>query len=183
MNNLKKYRLESKLSQYKLAEMLKKDDGSPVGRTVISQLESGKRRLNLKTAQKLSAILHVDPYELMGEDNLKRPVDSESISKVVGSIIQSQRISFVEAFCSLANSYLGDHYTGTYSDNKDKFLMWACQDISNSIDGFSEKDMEGLYGVIRKFMLDNQIQHKQAMFDFQDELGLNSGDKNEGGNK
>ena len=118
----------------------------------------------------------------MGEDNLKRPIDSKSISKVVGSIIQSQRISFVEAFCSLADSYLGDHYTGTYFDNKDKFLMWACQDISNSIDGFSEKDMEGLYGVIRKFMLDNQIQHKQAMFDFQDELGLNSKDKNEGGN-
>lgn len=119
----------------------------------------------------------------MGEDNLKRPIGSESISKVVGSIIQSQRIPFIEAFCSLADSYLGDNYTGTYSDNKDKFLMWACQDISNSINGFSEKDMEGLYGVIRKFMLDNQIQHKQAMLDFKDELGLNSNDKNEGGNK
>lgn len=90
MNNLKRYREQKNLSQERLAELLLKDDGSSVGRTVISQLETGKRRLNLKTAEKLGAILNVDPYELIGEELLViEPKDSKDLNKMISSLSSS----------------------------------------------------------------------------------------------
>lgn len=64
-NNLKLYRERANISQERLAEL------SGTSRSYISSVEQGKSRLTLKIAQRLSPLLHVDPYELLGRDAIK----------------------------------------------------------------------------------------------------------------
>jgi len=56
--NLKKYRLQKKLSQEKLAEI------AGLHRTYISDVERGKRSISLDNIEKISNALDVEVYEL-----------------------------------------------------------------------------------------------------------------------
>lgn len=55
MNNLKKYREKRQISQTRLAELLGLSD-----RSYLSQCETGRSRLSLKMAQKISKVLRDD---------------------------------------------------------------------------------------------------------------------------
>ena len=59
---LKKFRLEKKLSQEKLAELVELD------RTYISSLERGKRNPSYLILKRLSLILEVTPNSFFQED-------------------------------------------------------------------------------------------------------------------
>lgn len=56
--NIKKYRLESKISQEKLAEL------TGLHRTYISDIERGLRSISLNNIEKLSIALNVEIYKL-----------------------------------------------------------------------------------------------------------------------
>lgn len=67
MNNLKKYRIESGLSQTKLARA-----ADLKWHTFISQCENGEKRLPFDLGKKFAKILNVNVYELMGDDILQK---------------------------------------------------------------------------------------------------------------
>lgn len=56
--NIKKYRLKSKISQEKLAEL------TGLHRTYISDIERGLRSVSLNNIEKLSIALNVEIYKL-----------------------------------------------------------------------------------------------------------------------
>lgn len=56
--NIRKYRLESKISQEKLAEL------TGLHRTYISDIERGLRSISLNNIEKLSIALNVEIYKL-----------------------------------------------------------------------------------------------------------------------
>lgn len=56
--NIKKYRLQSKLSQEKLGEL------TGLHRTYISDIERGLRSISLNNIEKLSKALNVEIYKL-----------------------------------------------------------------------------------------------------------------------
>ena len=56
--NVKKYRIESNLSQEKLAEL------TGLHRTYISDIERGLRSISLNNIEKLSKALNVETYKL-----------------------------------------------------------------------------------------------------------------------
>ena len=56
--NVKKYRIESKLSQEKLGEL------TGLHRTYISDIERGLRSISLNNIEKLSKALNVEIYKL-----------------------------------------------------------------------------------------------------------------------
>ena len=170
MNNLKRYREQNNLSQEKLAELLLKDDGSSVGRTVISQLETGKRRLNLKTAKKLGAILNVDPYELMGEDNLKRPISRKDVNKALSSVFQNLGASFTASFESLVRSFMFLLKTEEYLNKSDELFFSASLKIAENLDGFTENDFKDFYILVSQFIDGRGVKHRQALADFADDI-------------
>lgn len=65
MNNVKKYRNLLGISQLTLAERAR------CARSYISSIELGQQKLTLKMATKISTVLHVSPYELLGSDAVK----------------------------------------------------------------------------------------------------------------
>lgn len=170
MNNLKRYREQKGISQEKLAELLIKDNGLPVGRTVISQLETGKRRLNLKTAKKLSDILGVDPYELMGEDNLKRPISKRDVNKALSSVFQNIGVSFTDSFESLVRSFMFLLTTEEYADKSDELFFSASLKIAENLKGFTEEDFKDLYILVSQFIDGRGVKHRQALADFSEEI-------------
>lgn len=76
MNNLKKYREKRQISQTRLAELLGLSD-----RSYLSQCETGRSRLSLKMAQKISKVLSVDLYELMGDEFLQKEIRDDKKKK------------------------------------------------------------------------------------------------------
>jgi len=65
MNNLQKIRKSRGYTQFGLEKI------SGVSRALISLLETGDKKMTLKTATKLSAALRCNPYELLGGDAIK----------------------------------------------------------------------------------------------------------------
>lgn len=76
MNNLKKYREKRQISQTRLAELLGLSD-----RSYLSQCETGRSRLSLKMAQKISKVLSVDLYGLMGDEFLQKEIRDDKKKK------------------------------------------------------------------------------------------------------
>jgi len=65
MNNLKKFRMPTGISQITLAER------AGCARSYISEVELGQVRLTLTMAKRFSEVLRVDPYKLLGSDAIK----------------------------------------------------------------------------------------------------------------
>jgi len=63
MGNLRKARIEKKLSQKELADKLN------VTTATISRYESGERKLPVETAKRIAEILEVDWYALFDEED------------------------------------------------------------------------------------------------------------------
>lgn len=61
-SNVRKYRLEQKISQEKLAEM------ANLSRTYISDIERFQRSIALENIQKLADALNVETYKLFMEE-------------------------------------------------------------------------------------------------------------------
>lgn len=65
MNNVKRERLRIGVTQIWLAER------AGCARSYLCEIESNKRKLTLTMARKLSAVLHVPAFELLGTDAIK----------------------------------------------------------------------------------------------------------------
>ena len=57
--SLRRYRLERQLSQEAFADLV------GVHRTYMGGLERGERNLTLKSVERIAAVLHIDPLDLM----------------------------------------------------------------------------------------------------------------------
>ncbi len=70
-NNVKKYRVDSGLSQEAFAEKAR------LHRTYISAIEREKRSISLENVQKIADALNIDTYLLFIDNNFERRNDNE----------------------------------------------------------------------------------------------------------
>lgn len=177
MNNLKKYRKEKKFSQNKLAEMVNLNS-----RSYISQCERGKSRLSLEIGKKLAKILGVDVYDLMGDDVYKKGVEKD-IVKVNDRNIQLSASPLEKAFDDFVSGYAYLLESDDKRDDpKDIAIFHLLNVLNEDFHGMTSKDIKSVQKAVVEFIKSQHL-NKSALFDFKDELGLNSGDKNKGGNK
>ena len=88
-NNIRLLRQEKQYTMEKLAELCN------VGRTSISQYESGKRTPSNATQEALADIFNVDIDYLMGRTSIRRKVDSEGF---ITQQITSDEVNLINAY-------------------------------------------------------------------------------------
>ncbi len=177
MNNLRKYRKLNKLTQVQLAKL-----AGMKWHTFISQCENGEKRLPFDLGKKLAKILDVDVYDLMGDDVYKKGVEKD-IVKVNDRDIRLSPGSLEIAFDDFISGYAYLLEPDDRRDDpKDIAIFHLLNVLNEDFHGMTSKDIKSVQKVVVEFIKSQHL-NKSALFDFKDELGLNSGDKNKGGNK
>lgn len=88
-NNIKQLRLEKHYTMSQLADLCH------VGRTSISQYESGKRTPSNATQESLADIFNVDIDYLMGRSSIRRKIDLEGF---VANNVSSEEVDLICAY-------------------------------------------------------------------------------------
>lgn len=177
MNNLRKYRKLNKLTQVQLAKL-----AGMKWHTFISQCENGEKRLPFDLGKKLAKVLNVDVYELMGDDVYKKGVE-KNIVHINGEEIRLNASSLEVAFDDFIsrNAYLLEP-EDKRDDPKDIAIFRLLNVLNENFRGMTSEDVKSVQKAVIEFIQNNHL-NKSAIFEFQDELGLNSGDKNKGEEK
>lgn len=166
MNNVKKYRRARRISQIKLSEMV-----GLKGRGYLAQVETGAAKLSWNLATKIADVLHVDVYDLLGDDILKiKPSDPESKGKAVASLTKAGNVSFTDSFISLIDSFIYLFETNEYKSLSDEMLYSSCYKIRENLDGFTENDFKDFYILVSQFIDGRGVKHRQALADVADDI-------------
>lgn len=177
MNNLKKFRKKKNLSQNKLADLVGLNS-----RSYISQCERGKSRLSLDIAKKLAKALNVNVYELMGDDVYKKGVE-KNIAHINGEEIRLTASSLEVAFDEFVSNFAYLMEPDSQRDDvKDVAIFHLLNILNENFRGMTSDDITCIKNELVKFIHSHNL-NKSALFEFQDELGLNNKDKNKGENK
>ena len=97
---IREIRKQQKKTQKEFAEMLE------ISPSYLSELENGKRKLNISTIEKISKKLHVSPHYLMTGNRLLMDLSSEEKERLKKehynemSIIEMQKIDNISNFLS-----------------------------------------------------------------------------------
>lgn len=129
MSNLKKYRLDRKMTQARLAEL------AGCNQSYIGLVETDRSRLSFKMAEKFGAILRVDPFELIGRDAFKALSDDLE--------------DFLPLLRALTTRYFDvDLLDDDKLTTQVKLRYWICYAIAH--DQFSDDDLDMVYRLVEK---------------------------------
>ena len=139
MNNLKKYRKQTNLSQLELSEKI-----GFKNRSYISQCELGICKLSLDTANKIAKVLNCNVYDLMGNDLIKGNIPEEDKNKAISALTNNKNSSFLDSFIALINSYNDEFITDQLKD-KDSQLFKICNILKTYNDIISIEDLKNIF--------------------------------------
>ena len=137
--------------------------------------------LALSTTFRLNAVLTAEEH--ISRNRVTTAMEQEDIVKVNDRNIQLSASSLEIAFDDFISGYaylLEPH--DRRDDPKDIAIFHLLNVLNEDFHGMTSKDIKSVQKVVVDFIRSQHL-NKSALFDFKDELGFNSGDKNKGGNK